>query len=89
MTIRVPFDRAWRTTPERESLVAVAVPLKRDGKGTALTLKHDQFFDEAARDRHGRGWNETLDKLEADAGRLTSARRGGDVRAQLSPASPW
>jgi hypothetical protein len=25
---------------------------------------HDQFFDEAARDRHGRGWNETLDKLE-------------------------
>lgn len=42
MTTRVPFDRAWRTTPERESLVAVAVPLNRDGKGTALTLKHDQ-----------------------------------------------
>ena len=62
MTIRVPFDRAWRTTPERESLVAVA--LKRDGKGTLLTLKHDQFFDEAVRGRHGRGWNETLDKLE-------------------------
>lgn len=87
MTTRVPFDRAWGTTPERESLVAV--PLKRDGKGTALTLKQDQFFDEAARDRHRRGWNEPLDKLEADAGRLTSARRGGDVRAQLSPVSPW
>lgn len=87
MTTRVPFDRVWGTTPEREALVAV--PLKRDGKGTALTLKHDQFFDEAARDRHRRGWNEPLDKLEADAGRLTSARRGGDVRAQLSPVSPW
>lgn len=87
MTTRVPFDRAWGTTPERESLVAV--PLKRDGKGAALTLKHDQFFDEAARDRHRRGWNEPLDKLEADAGRLPSARRGGDVRAQLSPVSPW
>lgn len=53
-----------RTTPERESLVAVA--LKHDGKGTLLTLKHDQFFDEAVRDRHGRGWKETLDKLEAE-----------------------
>ena len=62
MTIRLPFDRAWRTTPEREWLVAVA--LKRDGKGTSPTLKHDQFFDEAARDRHRCGWNETLDKLE-------------------------
>ncbi|HSJ41846.1 MAG TPA: SRPBCC domain-containing protein, partial [Xanthobacteraceae bacterium] len=62
VTIRVPFDRAWRPTPERESLVTVA--LKRDGEGTLLTLMHDQFFDEAARDRHGRGWNETLDKLE-------------------------
>jgi hypothetical protein len=26
-------------------------------------LLHEQFFDEAARDRHRRGWNETLDKL--------------------------
>jgi hypothetical protein len=47
---------------QREWLVAVA--LKRDGKGTLPTLKHDQFFDEAARDRHRCGWNETLDKLE-------------------------
>ncbi|MGZ3308880.1 MAG: SRPBCC family protein [Xanthobacteraceae bacterium] len=59
---RLVFTWAWRTTPERESLVTVA--LKRDGEGTLLTLMHDQFFDEAARDRHGRGWNETLDKLE-------------------------
>jgi uncharacterized protein YndB with AHSA1/START domain len=58
---KLVFTWAWRSTPERESLVTVA--LKRDGDGTLLTLLHEQFFDEAARDRHGRGWNETLDKL--------------------------
>jgi uncharacterized protein YndB with AHSA1/START domain len=60
---KLVFTWAWRSTPERESLVTVA--LKRDGDGTVLTLLHEQFFDEAARDRHGRGWNETLDKLES------------------------
>lgn len=60
---KLVFTWAWRTTPERESLVTIA--LKRDGDGTLLTLTHEQFFDEAARDRHGRGWNETLDKLES------------------------
>jgi uncharacterized protein YndB with AHSA1/START domain len=58
---KLVFTWAWRSTPERESLVTVA--LKRDGDGTLLTLLHEQFFDEAARDRHRRGWNETLDKL--------------------------
>ena len=58
---KLVFTWAWRSTPERESLVTVA--LKRDGDGTLLTLLHEQVFDEAARDRHGRGWNETLDKL--------------------------
>jgi hypothetical protein len=29
-----------------------------------LTLIHEQFFDEAARDRHAYGWNGSLDKLE-------------------------
>jgi uncharacterized protein YndB with AHSA1/START domain len=60
---KLVFTWAWRSTPERESLVTVA--LKRDGDGTLLTLLHERFFDEAARDRHGRGWNETLDKLES------------------------
>jgi uncharacterized protein YndB with AHSA1/START domain len=59
---RLVFTWAWRTTPERESLVTVA--LKPEGEGTLLTLMHEQFFDEAARDRHGHGWSGTLDKLE-------------------------
>jgi uncharacterized protein YndB with AHSA1/START domain len=58
---RLVFTWAWRSTPERESLVTVA--LRPDGGGTSLTLTHEQFFDEDARDRHEFGWTGTLDKL--------------------------
>jgi hypothetical protein len=30
-----------------------------------LTLTHEQFYDEQARDNHSRGWNMSLDRLEA------------------------
>lgn len=60
---KLVFTWAWQSTPERESLVTVH--LKSDGPGTLLTLTHEQFFDEAARDRHQSGWTGTLDKLEA------------------------
>lgn len=59
---KLKFTWMWRTMPERESLVTVA--LKRDGDGCVLTLTHEQFFDEPARDRHHAGWSGTLDKLE-------------------------
>ena len=59
---RLVFSWAWHTTPERESLVTVA--LKQDGDATLLTLTHEQFFDELARDRHETGWSGALDKLE-------------------------
>ena len=59
---RLVFTWAWRSTPERESLVTVV--LRPDGGGTSLTLTHEQFFDEEARDRHEFGWTGTLDKLE-------------------------
>lgn len=59
---RLSFSWAWHSTPERESLVTVS--LRPDGGGTLLTLHHEQFFDEAARDGHSRGWTGTLDKLE-------------------------
>ena len=48
--------------PERESLVTVLI--KPDGTGSLLTLVHEQFFDEPARDRHRQGWTDCLDKLE-------------------------
>jgi uncharacterized protein YndB with AHSA1/START domain len=58
---KLVFTWAWRSTPERESRVTVL--LGADG-GTLLTLIHEQFFDEAARDRHEHGWNGSMDKLE-------------------------
>ncbi|MGF6778206.1 uncharacterized protein YndB with AHSA1/START domain [Paraburkholderia sp. GAS334] len=59
---RLVFTWAWHSTPERESLVTVA--LRRDGDATVLTLTHEQFFDEAARDNHRSGWTDALDCLE-------------------------
>jgi uncharacterized protein YndB with AHSA1/START domain len=59
---KLVFTWAWRSTPERESLVTVL--LKNDNGGTILTLLHEQFFDAAARDGHRRGWTGALDKLE-------------------------
>jgi uncharacterized protein YndB with AHSA1/START domain len=59
---RLVFTWAWHSTPERESLVTVTIAA--DGDGSLLTLHHEQFFDQKARDGHERGWTGTLDKLE-------------------------
>jgi uncharacterized protein YndB with AHSA1/START domain len=59
---KLVFTWAWRTMPERESLVTVLI--KPEGAGSLLTLIHEQFFDEAARDRHAQGWTGCLNKLE-------------------------
>jgi uncharacterized protein YndB with AHSA1/START domain len=59
---RLVYTWAWKSTPERESLVTIQI--KADGTGTMLTLTHEQFFDADARDRHQHGWTASLDKLE-------------------------
>jgi uncharacterized protein YndB with AHSA1/START domain len=59
---KLVFTWAWKSTPERESLVTVEI--KPDGDGSLLTLTHEQFFDEEARDRHQGGWTRALDKFE-------------------------
>ena len=56
------FTWAWRTTPERESLVTIR--LEPAGGGTRLVFRHEQFFDQAARDRHEGGWSGTFRKLD-------------------------
>jgi len=60
---RLVFSWAWQSTPERQS--QVTLDFAADGDGTVLTLTHEQFFDEKARDDHRRGWAHTLGKLEA------------------------
>jgi uncharacterized protein YndB with AHSA1/START domain len=64
---KLVFTWAWESTPERESLVTVR--LKPSGDGTDMTLIHEQFFDEATRDRHQHGWTGTLERF----GRYVSA----------------
>ena len=59
---KLVFTWAWKSTPERESLVTVT--FKQDGAGTIMTLLHEQFFDEEARDGHQRGWLGTMERLE-------------------------
>src|SRR5262249_24010464 len=58
---KLVFTWAWRSTPDRQSLVTVEfVPA---GDVTALTLTHQEFADEAARDGHRHGWTGSLDRL--------------------------
>lgn len=59
---KLVFTWAWKTMPERESLVTVT--FRKDGSGTIMTLTHEQFFDEDARDRHQHGWNGAMEKLD-------------------------
>ncbi|WP_342362288.1 SRPBCC domain-containing protein [Terrarubrum flagellatum] len=59
---KLKFTWRWITLPERESLVTVT--LKADGDHTIMTLLHEQFFDENARDGHREGWTGAFDKLE-------------------------
>lgn len=60
---KISFTWAWKSTPERESLVTVTI--KPEGTGSLMTLHHAQFFDENARDRHNEGWTGTMARLEA------------------------
>ena len=59
---KLAYTWAWKSTPERESLVTFE--LRAAGGGTALTLKHEQFADEEARDKHQHGWTGCLARLE-------------------------
>jgi uncharacterized protein YndB with AHSA1/START domain len=60
---KLVFSWAWHSTPERESRVTVLI--EPSGTGCDLTLRHEQFFDEAAREGHAHGWTGSLVKLEA------------------------
>ena len=59
---KLVYTWAWKTTPERESLVTIE--LRSAGSGTELTLRHEQFADAEARDRHQHGWMGCLARLE-------------------------
>ena len=59
---KLVFTWCWpNTTPERVSVVTIE--FRAAGKGTELLFRHEQFFDEQARDGHRRGWTALFDKL--------------------------
>lgn len=60
---RLAFTWFWKSTPDRVSLVTLT--LRPDGEGCLFTLQHEQFFNEAARIGHARGWTVSIDRLEA------------------------
>ena len=60
---RLSFTWAWKSTPDRVSLVTIA--LRPVDGGTELDFVHERFFDAQARDNHARGWNGALAKLDA------------------------
>lgn len=59
---KLVYTWAWKSTPDRESLVTVE--LHAAGGGTELKLTHEQFADEQARDKHQHGWSGCLASLE-------------------------
>src|ERR1700689_59798 len=59
---KLVFTWAWKSTPEQESVVTVL--FMPDGDGTLLTVTHEQFASDEARDGHRQGWDGALDKLE-------------------------
>jgi uncharacterized protein YndB with AHSA1/START domain len=58
---RLVFTWAWKSTPERESLVTVM--LEAAGNGTQMNFVHERLHDEATRDSHIGGWTPTFEKL--------------------------
>jgi uncharacterized protein YndB with AHSA1/START domain len=61
---KLVFTWTWpRSTPERESVITIT--LEAAGGGTDFEFRQEQFFNEAVRDGHLRGWTETFVKLEA------------------------
>ena len=59
---KLVFTWHWpNSTPERISVVTIE--FRASPTGTDLASKHEQLFDEKARDDHKRGWSASLDKL--------------------------
>ncbi len=59
---KLVFSWAWKSTPQRVSLVTVE--LRPTAQGTQLDFLHERFFDVDARDGHRRGWSASFDKLD-------------------------
>ena len=57
---RLAFTWRWHGEPEQTLVTLRFAPA---GTGTELTLIHEGFADDAARDDHIKGWSDCLDRL--------------------------
>lgn len=70
---KLVFTWQWVTLPERCSLVTLL--FRAVEGGTEMHFTHAQFFDQAARDGHQKGWSGAFEKLE---GLFAERERSGD-----------
>jgi uncharacterized protein YndB with AHSA1/START domain len=59
---RLSFTWAWKSTPERVSLVTIE--MLPSAQGCELNFLHERFADREARDNHERGWSGTFAKFD-------------------------
>ena len=60
---RLVYTWGWEGPERAETLVTLQFAAKENG--TELTLTHERFATEEARDKHQFGWNGCLDKLQS------------------------
>lgn len=60
---RLVFTWSWEAGTFKGADTLVTVILSEKDGGTDLTLRHEAFVDDQARDLHGQGWGMCLDKI--------------------------
>lgn len=59
---RLVFTWRWHGEPA-ETLVTIELAAGAGPGNTVMTLVHERFTDQAARDAHAQGWSDCLDRL--------------------------
>ncbi|UTW51309.1 SRPBCC domain-containing protein [bacterium SCSIO 12827] len=60
---RLVFTWSWEAGGFKGADTLVTVALAEQDGGTDLTLRHEAFTDDEARDLHGQGWGMCFDKI--------------------------
>jgi len=60
---RLVFTWSWEGAPSNEPATLLTIEFREQGGATEVLLTHENFVDEAARDRHAGGWEGCLSGL--------------------------
>lgn len=64
---------SWRLEPGEDRLERVTVRFEQRGDATEVVVVHEQIDDQAARERHARGWHGCIEGLATLLGGRASA----------------